>query len=141
MPLAGEVEIDHRRLDGCMAEIALDDAQVHPLFQQVSSVGMPQSMDVHVGFGEEHPGAVNVVHFQVECFLQTKPARVNSMKIGAIVGRTHRGEEFYDLLFGEDCGENLWAFRFQVAENVPFTLQNLLEKEFEGVRLTKKNDG
>jgi len=80
----------------------------------------------------EHPVAVDVAHFQVECLLETKPACVDSEEIGVVVGSTYRGEEFYDLLFGEDGGKDLRALSFQVAENVPLTMQDLLEKEFEG---------
>ena len=80
----------------------------------------------------EHPVAVDVAHFQVERLLETKTACIDSEEIGVVVGSSHRGEEFYDLLFGEDGGKNIRTLSFQVTENVPLTMQDLLEKEFEG---------
>ena len=55
----------------------------------------------------EHPVAVDVAHFQVERLLETKIACIDSEEIGVVVGSSHRGEEFYDLLFGEDGGKNI----------------------------------
>lgn len=48
-----------------------------------------------------------------------------------VVGNADSGEEFRNLLLGQHGGEGLRAFGFQVTEDVPLAMQNLLEEEFE----------
>src|SRR3990172_2472550 len=43
--LAREVQVDHGGLQTGMPEMALDDAQVHPGFEQVGGIAVPQGMD------------------------------------------------------------------------------------------------
>lgn len=48
----GEMQIDHGGFEPGMPQIALDDAQVHPLLQQVGCIGMPEGVNGNVPFDD-----------------------------------------------------------------------------------------
>lgn len=55
MPSLGQVEVDHSGLDVGMAEVALDQADVNALIEQMGSVGVAQGVNRDVLFINARP--------------------------------------------------------------------------------------
>src|SRR4029453_12514653 len=55
MPFVGEVEVDHRRFELGVPQVALDETRIDASFKEMGGVGMAQRMNSHTGFGDPGP--------------------------------------------------------------------------------------
>ncbi len=114
----GQVSIESGDGRAFMSEVDLDLAEVLPLFEQMSSVGMTQRVNVS-GF--------------LEAFAQTQAAGIDGGQTHPMIESGDLGENRADFLGGEDDGQfELWIGTDQLDLHRPATAKSFLPKELDG---------
>src|SRR5262249_10864896 len=89
-------------------------------------LGPLAAMNMH-----HHPRTVDVADLQVQALVEPEPQRVDGPEIGAVMGRTHRGDEASDLIDGEDVGEPLLPGDAEALEGRPIARDGVRRKELD----------
>ena len=80
---------------------------------------------------DHFPGSVDIGDFQEQTFLEAQATGIDGHQIGIVVEGTHKGENLFDFVPGEDCRQPPFPSCLTKGEKVPVPLEDVLEEELD----------